>query len=639
MSSRVATSTVVLINIGVFLTAIGVISVAGWLPQPIGIACLALVACFVRPQWKAGLWMWIAAAALTMAGALTTPDTSPMELLQIGPARPRNLLMQASLAGTFVNALAYRQHDPRRSALLVMIGIVVTATGITNTFSIQGKVAAAILPLIIGVLLGVNNIDVKPTFRSFRWQLLGAIGFVIAFAATSTLITVNKDFIYELGNKMLDVRPSGASGSRGIEQPQLGPTYGDAGSTARVLQVQSKTPLYLRQAAYTSYVSGAWGPPMTFRRMAPLPAKFTLGADLDTIKILRFDGSERVVYMPVETTGIVADVDSNIAWAPEESGPVITGPDASSEYAITIARPDAKRPQETVLGAESIVQQEAALDIPDELTGPLERFVARNGIEAGYTLETANTVVAALQNEHAYSLDFSPNPGDALASFLDSPGDDAHCAYFASATVMILRHLGYPARLVSGFFAHEPAGDGITVRGRDAHAWAEVHVPQKGWVLIEATPAAGLPSGDAESVSWLSRQWERITDAIRALRSELERGNLAFVAVPAGFVAIILGISFYVKRKRKQGQDVTDKRFGDFVREYSGLCRKLGIPNVGNETLLHHFNAHVNGMDEAIREEVRTFVLLYEQCRYGDASLDANIIDNLRALRKRTRKH
>ena len=639
MPSRVATSTVVLTNIAVFLTAIGVISVAGWLPQPIGIACLALIACFVRPQWKAGLWMWIAAAALTMGGALTTPDASPMELLQIGPARPRNLLMQASLAGTFVNALAYRQQDPRRSALLVMIGIVVTATGITNTFSIQGKVAAAILPLMIGLLLGLNNIDVKPTFRSFRWQLLGAIAFVIAFAGTSTLITVNKDFIYELGNKMLDARPSAASGSRGIEQPQLGPTYGDAGSTARVLHVQSKTPLYLRQAAYTSYISGAWGPPMTFRRMGPLPSKFILGTDPDAIKILRFDGSDRVLYMPVETTGIVADVESNLVWAPDDDGPVITGPDASSEYAITIASPDAKRPQETVLGAESISQQEASLDIPDDLTGPLERFVARNGIEAGYTLETANAVVAALQNEHAYSLNFSPNPGDALASFLDSPGEDAHCAYFASATVMILRHLGYPTRLVSGFYAHEPAARGITVRGRDAHAWAEVHVPQKGWVLIEATPATGMPSGDAESVSWLSRQWEKLTDGIRALRSELESGNLAFVAVPAGFVAIILGISFYVKRKRQTNIDVKDKRFTDFVREYNHFCRKIGIPNVGNETLVHHFNTHVNGMDEAIRDEVRTCIQRYERCRYGEANLEANVVDKLRALRKRTRKH
>ena len=639
MPSRVATSTVVLTNIAVFLTAIGVISVAGWLPQPIGIACLALIACFVRPQWKAGLWMWIAAAALTMGGALTTPDTSPMELLQIGPARPRNLLMQASLAGTFVNALAYRQHDPRRGALIVMIGIVVTATGITNTFSIQGKVAAAILPLMIGLLLGLNNIDVKPTFRSFRWQLLGAIAFVIAFAGTSTLITVNKDFIYELGNKMLDARPSAASGSRGIEQPQLGPTYGDAGSTARILQVDSKTPLYLRQAAYTSYISGAWGPPMTFRRMGPLPSKFILGTDPDAIKILRFDGSDRVLYMPVETTGIVADVESNLVWAPDEDGPVITGPDASSEYAITIASPDAKRPQETVLGAESTSQQEASLEIPDDLTGPLERFVARNGIEAGYTLETANAVVAALQNEHAYSLNFSPNPGDALASFLDSPGEDAHCAYFASATVMILRHLGYPTRLVSGFYAHEPAAGGITVRGRDAHAWAEVHVPQKGWVLIEATPAVGLPSGDGESVSWLSRQWEKLTDGIRALRSELESGNLEFVAVPAGFVAIILGISFYVKRKRQTNIDVKDKRLTEFVREYNHFCRKIGIPNVGNETLVHHFNTHVNGMDEAIRDEVRTCIQRYERCRYGEANLEANVVDKLRALRKRTRKH
>jgi hypothetical protein len=75
------------------------------------------------------------------------------------------------------------------------------------------------------------------------------------------------------------------------------------------------------------------------------------------------------------------------------------------------------------------------------------------------------------------------------------------------------------------------------------------------------------------------------------------------------------------------------------VREYNGLCRKLGIPNVGNETLVHHFNTNVDVFDEEIRGEVRTFILLYEQCRYGSASLDANAVDNLRALRKRTRKH
>ena len=638
MPNHVPNSTVVMTNVAVVVTAIAVISVAGLLPLPIGIACLSLIACFVRPQWKAGIWMWVAAAVLTTVGALTTPDVSTMELLQIGPARPRNLLMQAALAGTFVNALAYRKNDPRRSALLVMLGVIVTATGITNTFSTLGKVAAAILPLIVGILVSLNNIEGKPTFRTFRWQILGIIGFTIAFAGATTLITAKKDLLYEVGNRMLDARPGSTSGSRGIEQPQLGPTYGDAGNTARILHVKTKSPLYLRQAAYTSYVSGAWGPPLTFRRMAPLPSKYILAPDPNAITILRYDGSDRVVYIPAETIGIVADADSNLAWAPDDNGPVITGVQASSEYAFTVINPDPKGKQQLLLSTDSIDQRDASREVPDDLTGPLERFVARNNIEAGFTLETAQAVVEALQREHSYSLTFSPNPGDPLASFLDSPGDDAHCAYFASATVMLLRHLGYPARLVSGFFAHEPSENGITVRGRDAHAWAEVHVPDKGWVLIEATPATGLPSGDKESITWFSRLWEKCIDVLRSMLTELESGNLTFVAIPAGFVAVILGWSFYSKRKRPQTIDAKNKRFADYVREYNRLCTKCGVPIVSNETLRHHFTTHINHFGDAIKADVQSSIDHYENCRYGTSSLEVKHVAQLRALRQRIGK-
>ncbi|MFM2223579.1 MAG: hypothetical protein RLZZ78_1836, partial [Armatimonadota bacterium] len=355
--------------------------------------------------------------------------------------------------------------------------------------------------------------------------------------------------------------------------------------------------------------------------------------------IHRYDSTDRVVYIPADTSGIIADVDSNLAWAQDDSGPVITGPDAQSDYAFTIANPDPKGKQPLLVGAESSEQKVASLEVPDDLTGPLERFVERNGIEAGFTEETAQAVVAALQREHSYSLTFSPNPGDALASFLDAPGDDAHCAYFASATVMLLRHLGYPARLVSGFFAHEPAADGITVRGRDAHAWAEVHVPNKGWVLVEATPAAGLPAGNPESVGALSRLWERITDSIRAMRTELENGNLTFIAIPAIFIAIILGFSFYTKRKRTQTTDVTDKRFVEYLREYNRLCTKCGIPNVGNETLMHHFSTYASHFADAIRADVDASVQHYEQCRYGNVSLDLQHVAVIREIGQRIGKH
>jgi hypothetical protein len=312
---------------------------------------------------------------------------------------------------------------------------------------------------------------------------------------------------------------------------------------------------------------------------------------------------------------------------------------ASSEYAFTIINPDPKGKQQLLLSADSIGQRDASREVPDDLTGPLDRFVERNNIEAGFTLETAQAVVEALQREHSYSLTFSPNPGDALASFLDSPGDDAHCAYFASATVMLLRHLGYPARLVSGFFAHEPSENGITVRGRDAHAWAEVHVPDKGWVLIEATPAAGLPSGDKESITWFSRLWEKCIDVLRSMLTELESGNLTFVAIPAGFVAVILGWSFYSKRKRPQTIDAKNKRFADYVREYNRLCTKCGVPIVGNETLRHHFNIHINHFGDAIKADVQSSIDQYENCRYGKSSLEVKHVAQLRALRQRIGKH
>lgn len=625
-------------NVAVMLTALGVISVAGWLPLPIGIASLSFLACFIRPQWKAGLWMWVVAAALTTVGAMTTPDTSPMELLQIGPARPRNLLMQAALAGTFVNALAYRQQDPRRSALLVMIGIIVTATGITNTFSLSGKITATILPLITGLLLSINNICLKPTWKTLRWQLIGCIAFVLTFAASTAIITAKKDFLYELGNRMLDARPPMSAGSRGIEQPQLGPTYGDPGSTARVLQVQAQTPLYLRQATFTSYLSGTWGPPLTFRRMAPLPIKYVIGPDPDAITIQRYDATDRVVYLPAETTSLVAETNSNFAWAQDDNGPIITGPDAPSEYAFTVANSTEVNREDLPLGADSDSQQDASLDVPDDLVGPLERFILRNNIDAGYTIDTAQAIVAALQREHEYSLTFSPNPGDALASFLDSPGDGAHCAYFASATVMLLRHLGYPARLVSGFYAHEPSGNGITVRGRDAHAWVEVLVPQKGWVLIEATPATGIPAGDQSSVSWFSRLWERIVDSIRTMRTELENGNITFIAIPSVFVALLLGWSFYARRKQRQSFVTTDRVFSDFVREYNRICRKMELPKVGNETLMHHFKTHVNDFDIDIRLELSEQLENYERCRYGTGRMDEIRVAELRRTYHRLRK-
>ena len=65
---------------------------------------------------------------------------------------------------------------------------------------------------------------------------------------------------------------------------------------------------------------------------------------------------------------------------------------------------------------------------------------------------------------------------------------------FASALVLLLRAQGIPARYVGGYYAHEwnHWGKFISIRSGDAHAWAEVYLPQRGWITVDATPANSL---------------------------------------------------------------------------------------------------------------------------------------------------
>lgn len=64
-----------------------------------------------------------------------------------------------------------------------------------------------------------------------------------------------------------------------------------------------------------------------------------------------------------------------------------------------------------------------------------------------------------------------------------------HCEYFASATTLLLRHLGIPARYVIGFSVQEynESIDMYIVRQRHAHAWAIAYLDGE-WHVVDTTP-------------------------------------------------------------------------------------------------------------------------------------------------------
>jgi hypothetical protein len=127
-----------------------------------------------------------------------------------------------------------------------------------------------------------------------------------------------------------------------------------------------------------------------------------------------------------------------------------------------------------------------------------------------------------------------------VANFVGEDGAAAHCEYFASAAVLLLRSLGIPARYVTGFLAHEAEGGRTTVRQRDAHAWAEAWLDGAGWVTVEATPPGGRPDGMPEAVSATQRLADWWTDTWRAFRAALGRASWPELALGAGAVLVLL---------------------------------------------------------------------------------------------------
>ena len=77
---------------------------------------------------------------------------------------------------------------------------------------------------------------------------------------------------------------------------------------------------------------------------------------------------------------------------------------------------------------------------------------------------------------------------------------------FATSAAVMLRKLGYPTRLATGFYVRPDRYDRLArqtpVLGEDVHVWAEVCIDGKHWIPIEPTPGYEPPS---EAQSWT--QW------------------------------------------------------------------------------------------------------------------------------------
>ena len=89
-----------------------------------------------------------------------------------------------------------------------------------------------------------------------------------------------------------------------------------------------------------------------------------------------------------------------------------------------------------------------------------------------------------------YTLEPGPTRGDAIDEFWFDR-KLGFCEHFAAGFVVVMRAMGVPARIVTGYQGSDPQpADGWwVVRQSNAHAWAEVWLGGQGWVRVDPTAA------------------------------------------------------------------------------------------------------------------------------------------------------
>lgn len=130
-------------------------------------------------------------------------------------------------------------------------------------------------------------------------------------------------------------------------------------------------------------------------------------------------------------------------------------------------------------------------------------------------LRAARKAERYLQREYAYTTELEGHQEDPLAHFLFERRA-GHCEHFATALAVLLRAAGIPSRVATGFFGGERVGGLYVVRAGDAHAWAQVYVPGKGFATLDATPASFRAGQPVAVLQYLLGIYEALEEKWRA---------------------------------------------------------------------------------------------------------------------------
>ncbi len=282
----------------------------------------------------------------------------------------------------------------------------------------------------------------------------------------------------------------------------------------------------------------------------------------------------------------------------------------------------------------------AALDVSQGIAPCVSQLVATAVGSAPYPPApvAARKLAEYLDKAFSYKLGVPMKSGgdDPVVQFVRDLRQ-GHCSMFATVACMCMRHMGYPARLVSGFVCPEqhPTGNYWVVRRAYAHAWVEALDPERDhWFLVEATPPSGQPlhRADAYEAGFL----DALHFLIARVRAFLKSGGLStlqiavtqavlsvwrwFLAHPIPATGIVcVGFVLFLWRRRRhaphhrRSTDPCRRRLERLRRRVERRLRRHGITRRPHETI-RDFHGRVSAHPATAHHA--DWLLRYERVRF-----------------------
>ncbi len=279
----------------------------------------------------------------------------------------------------------------------------------------------------------------------------------------------------------------------------------------------------------------------------------------------------------------------------------------------------------------------AYLQLPDDLPDRVGELAAHVTRGRSSWFDRVIAVQSWLQANTRYDLDVPRDPEgvDAVDHFLFETRR-GYCEQIATSMALMLRTLGIPTRLVTGYGPGQrnPLTGYFEVKHSDAHAWLEVYYPGVGWVQYD--PTFGVPEAAPSAASRFmagpvfaaigrfvsTAVPEPVKTAAGVVaRSVASAGAFALRAWPIALVVLLvtalgaLAFRRWHRRARRVPRTAVEAAFFEIVDALEPFGHDRA-PNATPSEFLEHVAADP-GLDRAVVEAAETVVRTFEQERFA----------------------